>query len=350
VGHRFLFVGGGTGGHLTPALGLAEALEARGHHTHFLVNGRSVEELYFSEGRTHSSLAVDSSALPRSLSLLPAMWRARRLAHSFQADLVIGLGGAGSVAALAARRGKPFVLLEGNHVFGKSVRWMQPFAQRILTQYPETAAQSLKGLCVGPLSRQNSASIPREEACRQFGFSQENLVLLVTGGSQGAAQVNDFLRSLMPRLALQSVQLLALCGPGKADDVRNAANDCNMVAHVLEHCDAMGAAWSAADFSLCRGGASTLAEAWLHTVPCAVIPYPDHADRQQEKNTQALGSGAFLLDPDQPQAADTFLSQLLNMDRRMSMAKSLRDSRPADGTQATATLLENWAAQGHASS
>ena len=80
-----------------------------------------------------------------------------------------------------------------------------------------------------------------------------------------------------------------------------------------------------------------------------MIPYPDHADRQQEKNTQALGSGAFLLDPDQPQAADTFLSQLLNMDRRMSMAKSLRDSRPADGTQATATLLENWAAQGHAS-
>ena len=184
MGRRFLFVGGGTGGHLTPALGLAEALEARGHQTHFLVNGRSVEELYFSEGRAHSSLAVDGSSLPRSLSLVPALWRARRLARSFHPDLVIGLGGAGSVAALAARRGKPLVLLEGNHVFGKSVRWMQPFAQRILTQYPETAEQSPKGICVGPLSRQNSASIPRDEACRQFGFSPENLVLLVTGGSR----------------------------------------------------------------------------------------------------------------------------------------------------------------------
>jgi UDP-N-acetylglucosamine--N-acetylmuramyl-(pentapeptide) pyrophosphoryl-undecaprenol N-acetylglucosamine transferase len=339
---RILWVGGGTGGHLTPALGLAEAMEERGHTCLFLVNGREVEKNYFEGHREYQSLGVDGGHYPRWLALAKACRKARRMAREFNPDLVVALGGSGSLPAMFAKRGCPLVLLEGNFTFGRAVRWMKPFAQLLLTQFSQTAASSKKAVAIGPVRRKLSAPMSKADACRHFGFDPQKPVLLMTGGSQGARQVNQFLAKQCENLVAAEVQVLALVGPGNAADFPTPNSS---MVKVLEHCDAMGAAWSAADFALCRGGASTLGELWLHAVPAAIIPYPGHQDHQQERNAQALEPGVLVLDLADPERAQrVFWEALFDQEASQQMAAHLRSTQPPQGLQKALAALEEIAA------
>jgi len=342
---RVLFVGGGTGGHLTPALGIAEALEARGHETLFLGTGRSIERGYLG-GRLARSLGLEDRRYGRfgsfvRLCLLPrAMWRVRHHATAFRADLIVGLGGLASFAFLGAR--VPRVLLEGNRVAGKAVKLLEPFAKASYCQYPATLAELSKGLCVGPIARNALLAISREEACKRFRLDPKKPVLLVVGGSQGALAVNQSVVRSMPELASQGWQLLALAGPGKAVELREAALQSRVPACVLEHCDDMGAAWSAADLVYCRGGAATLAEVALFAVPALVSPYPGHKDQQQTRNAEALGHGVQLVAGMPAQADDDQLVSLLQSEsRRSQMRAALKQAIPQDGRETIVSCLES---------
>ena len=103
----------------------------------------------------------------------------------------------------------------------------------------------------------------------------------------------------------------------------------------------MGAAWSAADFALCRGGASTLGEIWLHAVPSAIIPYPGHQDRQQEVNAKALSPGVSLLDLNDWRGASEDFWRLFDDDSlRKDMSNHLMETRPENGLFTATTALE----------
>lgn len=337
---RVLFVGGGTGGHLTPATGLAEELRARGHTTRFLCNGRGVEEAYFQPGDDPHSLGIDDSKLPRPAALIRAMLRARREARSFVPDVVVALGGAGSTAALAVPGRPPLIALEGNFVVGRSVKLLDRFARYTLTLFPETAGQLRRGRCIGPIGRAALQRIDREQARAGFGLAPDRPVLLVMGGSQGAQDLNRAAIRLAPELAALGVQLLAVAGPGKESELRGACQKVALSAAVLDHCRDMGAAYSAADFVLCRGGAATMAELWLHRLPAAVAPYPYHKDKQQEHNANALVPGVRLIDPRDPADDAQILEPLADPLVRRRMAAYLEQVAPADGQASAADLLE----------
>lgn len=341
---RVLFVGGGTGGHLTPALGLAEALEQAGHETLFLLGGREVEQDYVGTERATESLRFDQSRWPRPIALLGAMGRARRHAARFRPHVTVALGGAASAASLAIP-GAPLVLLEGNYVVGKSVRWMQSFAALTLTMYADTAGKIRRAQQVGPLPRRTLDSPHHEsdqnEAIRRarqyFGLHVDRPVLLALGGSQGARDVNLAAQSLLPELRQRGWQLLLLCGPGKASAfAEDLAGDCV----VLEHCSEMGLAYTAADFVLSRGGASTLGELWLRALPAMILPYPYHKDRQQEWNARALAPGVCCHEHWDEQARSVLLACLEDSARRADMAESLRQAGPLDGRAKAVQLLE----------
>lgn len=339
---RVLFVGGGTGGHLTPALGLAEALEQAGHETLFLLGGREVEQDYVGQERATASLRFDQSRWPKPLALLGAMSRARRHAGRFRPHVTVALGGAASAASLAIP-GAPLVLLEGNYVVGKSVRWMQRFAAATLTMYADTATQVRRGHQVGPLPRQaleaphGDAVAAQREARRHFGLDPARPVLLTLGGSQGAQDVNLAAQSVLPALGERDWQLLVLSGPGKAAAFSaDQGKDCV----VLEHCHEMGQAYTAADFVLSRGGASTLGELWLRALPALVLPYPYHKDRQQEWNARALAPGILCFAQWNDEAREALLHCLDDAEERARMAAALQQSGPLDGRAKAVRLLE----------
>lgn len=337
---RVLFVGGGTGGHLTPATGLAEELRRRGHETRFLCNGRAVERSFFGPDDDAISLGIDDSGLPRAAALMRAMLRARRESRRFVPDAVVALGGAGSTAALAVAGRPPMLALEGNFVVGRSVRLLDRFARFTLTLFPETARQLRRGRCIGPIGRDALRPQPQEQARARFGLAPDRNVLLVLGGSQGARDLNDAAIRLAPALAAQGAQLLAVSGPGKAEELRQCCAATGLSAQILEHCDDMGAAYSAADFALCRGGAATMAELWLHRLPAAVAPYPYHKDRQQEWNARALEPGVFLVDPTTETDDARILNCLEDPLERRRMASFLEQCAPPDGRRQAADLLE----------
>lgn len=340
---RFLFVGGGTGGHLTPALGLAEELERRGHRCFFLVSGRAVEEGYFADRADHASLQIDRSRLPKALAILAAMLRLRAHARSLRPHAVIVLGGASSIAAYGWRKA-PHVLLEGNLCAGKAVRWMQRGAAATLTLFPATADGLRRGHCVGPIGRAAMCAPPAIEARERLGLRPAGAVLLTAGGSQGARDINDFARELLPELAAMGGQLLALTGVGKVTELQAAAAEAGVHAVVLEHCSDMGAAYAAADFAVLRGGASTMAELLLTRLPALILPYPYHKDRQQFHNAAALEPGVRCAERGDGNALCFVAEALRNPELRAQMRAALEAAAPADGAIAAATKVEEIAA------
>ncbi len=341
---RFLFVGGGTGGHLTPGIGLAEELRNRGHVTRFLCNGRSVEANYLRDEDDPHSLGIDDSRLPRPAALMRAMVRARREARKFVPDLVMALGGAGSTAALAIGGKVPMVTIESNVVVGKSVKLLDRFARKTFTLFPQTVSMLRRGRCVGPIGRRDLQPQKRDLACAQFGLAPDRTTLLVLGGSQGARDLNLSIARMAPGLAVEGIQLLAVCGPGKLDDLQRPCKDAGLTHRLLEHCRDMGAAYSAADFVFCRGGAATMAELWLNQLPAVVVPYPYHKDRQQERNAQALEPGVVIENTLDSAAEQRIVALVADPLARRRMASYLRQICPPDGVGMAADLMEEIAA------
>jgi UDP-N-acetylglucosamine--N-acetylmuramyl-(pentapeptide) pyrophosphoryl-undecaprenol N-acetylglucosamine transferase len=341
---RFLFVGGGTGGHLTPGIGLAEELRRRGHVTRFLCNGRSVEANYLRAEDDPHSLGIDDSRLPRPAALMRGMLRARKEARSFIPDLVMALGGAGSTAALAIAGKVPMVTIESNVVVGKSVKLLDRFAKRTFTLFPQTAADLRRGRCVGPIGRNDLKPRARDLACAQFGLAPDRPVLLVLGGSQGARDLNLSVARMASALALEQVQLLAVCGPGKLSDLQKPCQQAGLSYKLLEHCRDMGAAYSAADFVFCRGGAATMAELWLNHLPAVVVPYPYHKDRQQEHNARALEPGVEIENVLDGAAEERIVARITDPLTRRRMSSFLRQICPPDGVGMAADLMEEIAA------
>ncbi|MFT7516545.1 MAG: UDP-N-acetylglucosamine--N-acetylmuramyl-(pentapeptide) pyrophosphoryl-undecaprenol N-acetylglucosamine transferase [Myxococcota bacterium] len=334
---RVAFIGGGTGGHLTPAIGIAEELLARGHQVEFWLSGRKVEANYIGDEIPHRSLAIDGSRLPRPLAVVKAFGAVRRYCREFDPQVLVSLGGYGGATALASPR-RPIVCLEGNVVAGKSVKLVSRFAERVLVMFEKTALELPRATVVGPISRKSIALPSREQACQKFGFDMQRPVLLTMGGSQGAASLNQHVASMLPQLHAAEWQLLCLTGASKKQAVQEAVDACGINGVVLEHCSDMGSAYACADFMLSRGGASTLAEVWTHHLPTMVMPYM-HKDRQQQLNAEQLSPGVRIFDGSQASQYQLF-EILANPSERAAMREALMASYTSNGQQIACDYLE----------
>lgn len=343
-GKRFLFVGGGTGGHLAPAVGLAEALHQRGHRIQFLRSGRPVELDYLDPAWDLQNLAIDRTRLPKAMALVRASWRVWRCRRRFRPDLVISVGGMAGAVALAAWRPRRLVLLEGNRVAGKAVRWMQPFATATLTLFSQTEGRLRRPWVMGPVRRRALQAPDRSEARRRLGLPAQGPILLLMGGSQGAMDLNRFVQACLPDLAERGWAVLALTGSGKEGDLAQQAERHGLTAVVRPQLREMGWAYQACDLVFCRGGAATVAELCLFRKPAVVVPYPHHKDRQQERNVEEFQDGILLLKPLDERDRLQFLKLLDDDSKRTQMAEALAEKAPADGLAKALDFLEALAA------
>ena len=317
---RILFAGGGTGGHLMPALALAQALcDARPDAEPVLVGAER---------------GVEAQVLPRypfRHYLLPIepihrhgwwrnarwpliawrVWRAvERLLASEQPSVVVGTGGyaAGPVVWRAQRRGTPTVLQEQNAVLGLTTRWLARAACQIHLGFPEAEASLRPGPRTAVFTLGNPirppASGDRSVTLAAFGLPPQRTTLLVFGGSQGARKVNHAVANALEHGALSDVNLLWGVGPAQIGEFASYAAPGRVV--VQGFFDPMADAYRAADVVVCRAGAMTTAELCAWGKASVLVPLPTAAADHQMVNARALAAaGAAVLLPEPELSGET---------------------------------------------
>jgi UDP-N-acetylglucosamine--N-acetylmuramyl-(pentapeptide) pyrophosphoryl-undecaprenol N-acetylglucosamine transferase len=314
---RILVAGGGTAGHVFPALALANVLASNGHDLRFAGTSRGQEARLVREAGLPFE-EISARPLERKLSVgalaapvfaVTAMKDCGPLVS--WADVVVGMGGYVSVpvglASLRARR--PLVLHEQNAVPGLANRTLARPARRVALAFAEARRalpRRARTVVTGNPVREEILTVPAErdrlakEARREFDLDDERRTVGVFGGSQGALHVNRSVVDAIARLGSNGLQMLLLTGATHEAAVRAALpTRTSVVVRVLGFLERMSLAYAVADLVIARAGATTIAEVAASGVPSLLIPYPYATGRHQEANARALqrvGASKMVLD------------------------------------------------------
>lgn len=352
----FLISCGGTGGHLSPGIALAEALADRQHQAILLVSQKAIDTrllqnypaLHF-ERIPGSPLSASPAAFARFISSQSRGFAASlRLLRDLHPDCVVGFGGFTTAAIILAARFRhlPIALHEANRVPGRAIRFTARFAHRLYlppgVRLPGIRASRLRQ--VGLPVRREITRLPREEARLSLGLNPHQKVLVVFGGSQGASSLNDWARRQAPALAARSVQLYCVTGPGKGDAstvTHPGPGGHPISAHFTPFCDRVAALLSSADLVLARAGAGSLAEFTRCHSPALLVPYPHAADNHQAANAayfERQGGGLVLPESSLHDLTDEVNDLLFNDDL---LAKFRANLQRMDREHVTATILDD---------
>ena len=309
---KFIIACGGTGGHLSPGIALAEALLARGHKvtlfiSHKEVDTRLVEKYpHLAAVRVASApFGVRPDVLARFINKqaqgLLFSWR---FIKAQRPDAIIGFGGFTNAGVVLAGRisGIPVALHEANRVPGRAVRQLSGLAARLYLP-PGVRMPGIRGVMVrhtGLPVRNEITRLPRDVARAQLGVDPAQKFLVIMGGSQGASNLNQWAEQNLAAFALDGVQVYCITGMGKGAVGRREVHGKNgRVVHAWFEAfsDRVGVLLSAADLVLSRAGAGTIAELVRCETPAILIPYPFAADNHQWANAtyfEQQGGGVVL--------------------------------------------------------
>jgi UDP-N-acetylglucosamine--N-acetylmuramyl-(pentapeptide) pyrophosphoryl-undecaprenol N-acetylglucosamine transferase len=354
---RILFAAGGTGGHLKPAINLAETLRGRdpGGEIFFVTSGRGIEKEFFGGDISGSvSLFPGTGSRPPLSSPLPwlhAVKRARRVIREFKPQAVVATGGYVTmpvVAALAVS-GIPLYLLEQNAVPGRATRMAARRAHRVFCHY-ESAAAKLRRRAVAPGSPLAESLLEGDESveeARSFFELEPGLkTLLVAGGSLGARRLNTIVLENLDAMQ-EGNQILHITGEKDFEAVRVRYREAGIPARVLSFCSRMDRAYRAADLILCRAGGMTVAETCACGLPAVLVPYPYHKDRHQYLNAGLLvRAGAGLILGEEEASRDGFRLQVVPLlndsGRLLAMAAASRSlAKPHAAADIIAAIRED---------
>ncbi len=272
---------------------------------------------------------------------------------------VVAMGGfvAGPIAKAARKLGRRVTLVNLDAIPGKSNRYVAARADRVLSAVPiaiddpERLFQQVTGMPVRLAAR---SSGDRASCRRALEMDPDLPTLLVTGASQGAGSLNDWLRHIClstPDL-LEGWQVLHLGGRGVEEELRRVYLQADIPARVLPFCNRMGLAWGAAEAAVSRAGAGSVAEAAVNRVPTLFLPYPYHKDQHQRTNalrlTEANGGilGEDRIDPAENALAngDSLGWLLTSAEVRESMREVLAAIEDGQGAERIAAILLDDAA------
>ncbi len=326
--------GGGTGGHIYPALAIARALEESGWKVMFMGGkkspdgqGAAAEEKaaqsagFAYQGVAASGLHMRRATLFKEIIVNLRGWQeAKTYIEKFKPDIVIGCGGYAAAPVLRAAQSLriPTLLHEQNAYPGRANRYLAKRAQGICQTFAASAsffpAKShiyLTGLPV----RQGVLHVNRDEAWRFFnidGKERDIPTILITGGSQGAQSINKAVAGAYDRLLAENVRIIHLCGEKNYQQLRQTtpAHPHLLLLPYLEH---MEYALALADLAIARSGASFLAEIACLGVPSLLIPFPYAAGDHQTANAQAMAAaGAAEMIRDADLNSDLLLEKALS--------------------------------------
>jgi len=350
---QVLIMAGGTGGHVFPALAVAEELRERGITVTWLGTQRGIEArlvpaanfpLRFIDVVGLRGKSGLLGKLKAPFGLLKALWQAFGVVRSVGPQCVLGFGGfASGPGGLAARLlGKPLVIHEQNAVAGTTNTILEKLATRVLEAFPNALAKGEH--CGNPVRGEISAL---EAPQTRLSFTEgQRPRLLVLGGSLGALAINQVLPEALALLdENQRPTVVHQSGEKHLETTRQVYSDAGVTAEVVAFVDDMAAAYGAADFVVCRAGALTVCELTAAGLGSVLIPYPHAIDDHQTANGRWLADNGAALMIQQKELKASTLATLLeglfaDTQRLVSMAVAARALALPDAVKTVADVCE----------
>jgi UDP-N-acetylglucosamine--N-acetylmuramyl-(pentapeptide) pyrophosphoryl-undecaprenol N-acetylglucosamine transferase len=327
---KIIISGGGTGGHIFPAIAIANALKKLDPATEILfvgATGRMEMERVPAAG--YRIIGLDIQGIQRKsilknllfpVKLIGSVIKALRIIRDFKPNAAVGVGGyaSGPLLYAASVKGVPYLIQEQNSFAGITNKWLGKKAKKVCVAFDgmEQFFPKESIIKTGNPVRKQSVAIggKREEAFTYFTLSPQKKTILVTGGSLGARTLNNSVLAGLENITGDDVQLIWQTGKFYYKDMTEQLGDgYSPNIKVLEFLDRMDLAYAAADVIISRAGAGTIAELCIVKKPVILVPSPNVAEDHQTKNAMALvHENAAILVKDQ-EAADKLVDTALNL-------------------------------------
>ncbi|WP_396164257.1 undecaprenyldiphospho-muramoylpentapeptide beta-N-acetylglucosaminyltransferase [Flavobacterium sp.] len=347
---RFIISGGGTGGHIYPAVAIANELKSRFPEAEFLFVGakdkmemqKVPQEGYAIKGLwiagIQRKITLDNAMFP--LKLTSSLLNSFKIIKNFKPDVVIGTGGfaSGAVLKVASMLGIPTVIQEQNSYPGITNKLLAKKANKICVAYEnlERFFPKDKMILTGNPVRQDLINeTSKSEAFAYFKLDANKKTLLVLGGSLGARRINQLIEKELDFLLSQNIQIIWQCGKLYLNDYSKYNEKDNV--QVVAFIDRMDLVYAAADVVISRSGASSVSELCIVGKPTIFIPSPNVAEDHQTKNAKAISdkNGAILIKESELEAQfETIFSDLIsNESKQLELSQNIKKLAKPNATK-----------------
>ncbi|RED50173.1 undecaprenyldiphospho-muramoylpentapeptide beta-N-acetylglucosaminyltransferase [Seonamhaeicola aphaedonensis] len=356
--YKIILSGGGTGGHIYPAIAIANELKLRYPDAEFLFVGAKdrmemekvpqagydIEGLWISG--IQRSLALKNLSFP--FKVISSLWKARKIIKSFNPDIAIGTGGfaSGPLLYVAASKKIPTLIQEQNSYPGITNKLLARKAKKICVAYDdlERFFPKKKIIKTGNPVRQDLLNVEAKivEAKNYFNLKHGKYTLLVIGGSLGARRINELIEKELDFFDTQNVQIIWQCGKLYYQQYK-IYNHTNNV-QVYEFLNDMGSAYAAADIIISRAGASSVSELCIVGKPVIFIPSPNVAEDHQTKNAMAIvnaNAAMIIKEEDLEVDFENKFSQLIaSQEKQKELGKNIKKLALVNATKDIADEVE----------
>lgn len=364
---RVLLAAGGTGGHVYPAISIADAIRQKSPDSEILFvgtrdrmewqtvpkSGYDIKSVWISG--FHRRLTPQNLLFP--VKLVTSLFQSLSILTSFKPDVVVACGGfaAGPVGWVAGKKGIPIILQEQNSFPGVTNRLLAKNASVIFTAFEEAKEYFPKEkvkLEGNPVRKQLEAK-DRTSSLNEFGFSENKPVLLILGGSGGARAINEMMTNALDELHNRlDLQIIWQCGERYLNNLKQEIDtEAYPGLRLVSFLDNMPAAYGAADLVVTRAGASTCSELMILGQPAIFIPSPNVAGNHQAKNAASMvqAGAAVLLQENEPKNA--FVRQIESLildDQKLSeMGTAMKKLSKPDAASIIANEIFTLAEKHH---
>lgn len=357
---KFIISGGGTGGHIYPAIAIANELKIQFPEAEFLfVGSQDKMEMQKVPAAGYRIEGLWIAGLQRSLTLknamfpikfLSSLWKSRSILKKFKPDVVIGTGGyaSGAVVKVAADMGIPTIIQEQNSYPGLTNKMLSKKAKAICVAYDglEKFFPSNKIVKTGNPVRSDLLSVEhlKSEAIEYYNLSETKKTLVVLGGSLGARRINQLIESQIDFFNQNDIQVLWQCGKGYFSEYKKYDDQKNI--RVFDFIERMDLLYSVADVIVSRAGASSVSELAIVGKPTIFIPSPNVAEDHQTKNALSIvqKNGAILIKESdlQNQFEEQLLRVLQNENVAEALANNLKKLALPNATKGIVEEIKKW--------
>ena len=347
---RFIISGGGTGGHIYPAVAIANELKSRFPEAEFLfVGAKDKMEMqkvpqagYAIKGLWISGIqrriTFDNAMFP--LKLASSMWNSFKIIKNFKPDVVIGTGGfaSGAVLKAASMLNIPTVIQEQNSYPGITNKLLAKRANKICVAYENLERFFPKDKIIltgNPVRRDLIEATDKNEAIAYFNLDANKKTVLVLGGSLGARRINQLIEKELFFLSSQNMQIIWQCGKLYFHEYvkYNEKESVQVTAFI----DRMDLVYAAADVIISRSGASSVSELCIVGKPTIFIPSPNVAEDHQTKNAKAISdkNGAILIKENEldTQFENVFSNLISNENKQSELSKNIKELAKPNATK-----------------